>query len=855
MSASEELRAPLTAAHSDGDGDEKLIRDRFAENDRRGRVSSLHQHNVRRRQMSKSVLTSTSIDHGDISLVEPLVPPSESAMVLNRNVIRFRLWYLVWILTVASVTAVILHFVCKEGKLVDCFFVAINGVTGSGLSTIHISKFSSASQWTVLLSIQLGSFTLASLLPIIIRIHYHRQKLPRHLQPGVFDLSQYRRVPLLLVEYKALLLLRNIVLLYNLGCYLLYFTIILIWTYSSSERQDRVHSVLQREGTTYAATSIPFFVSFVTISAYTNTGFTVTRDSLSAFKDNELFLFCINMLVLHGNVLFPIFLRWIIIGLNGFAEKQSSRKVYFRYLLFRGRDLYHNLFTSQQTWLLLLMQVFAIWVQAILTLLAAYGHHSREERNAAFFTAVNTRHAGFSVYSLQEFKSATLLLIILMMFLAPAPFIAIMESSNKQKDFEYVDNKLARRLRRTVRDRSERAVILEDTTALERNEGSTPTAPSCSTDVRRTTGNVDSEYSNTSGGMSVLSNVYQQSGRALNIQLARTATLHSDHLGPKHWNNEELCVWLESSLGLPEVSRLAREGLLDGGSAAIMDKLDWEELGASKIDSVKIMSAWRTQLRLQEQFEGSDDEEDSADFRLDTRLYLMMKYPDKKVPLRVKVRERLRSIGHGMQHLACRAISPSMLRDVAFLWLMAFMVSLFEDFNGSNNTEYLFKNGTTVKGPTDDEDDADSYVNDTKMFYLMFELVSAFGNVGLSLGSLKNPFSGLAFSAELGAASKVVVMLVEVVGRTRELPRRVDCSLSMPSTSDLERFYVDVDDPLMETTHENNRDNSIVISDEPHTRTITKETEPEDGSGTDETAFEDTEIMECGSVNGFEEGN
>ena len=31
------------------------------------------------------------------------------------------------------------------------------------------------------------------------------------------------------------------------------------------------------------------------------------------------------------------------------------------------------------------------------------------------------------------------------------------------------------------------------------------------------------------------------------------------------------------------------------------------------------MSAWRTQLRLQEQFEGSDDEEDSADFRLDTR--------------------------------------------------------------------------------------------------------------------------------------------------------------------------------------------------------------------------------------------
>ena len=67
--------------------------------------------------------------------------------------------------------------------------------------------------------------------------------------------------------------------------------------------------------------------------------------------------FCLNMLILHGNVMYPIVLRWSIIFMSAITPKSWSRKVYFRYLLLNGRHLHSNLFGSQQTWLLLIQQV------------------------------------------------------------------------------------------------------------------------------------------------------------------------------------------------------------------------------------------------------------------------------------------------------------------------------------------------------------------------------------------------------------------------------------------------------------------------------------------------------------------
>ena len=96
-------------------------------------------------------------------------------------------------------------------------------------------------------------------------------------------------------------------------------------------------------------------------------------------------------LALVGNTFFPILLRWTIILLNRLARDDSSRKVYFRYLLINGRSHYSHLFTSQETWLLLFVQITFLSFQAL------WLNYLGEDvnMNKAIFESINTRKLTF----------------------------------------------------------------------------------------------------------------------------------------------------------------------------------------------------------------------------------------------------------------------------------------------------------------------------------------------------------------------------------------------------------------------------------------------------------------------------
>ena len=79
----------------------------------------------------------------------------------------------------------------------------------------------------------------------------------------------------------------------------------------------------------------------------------------------------------------------------------------------------------------------------------------------------------------------------------------------------------------------------------------------------------------------------------------------------------------------------------------------------------------------------------------------------------------------------------------------------------------------------------------------MFEIVSCFGNVGLTLGvTVDDPdLAGMAFSAQVNGISKIMLMLVMVVGRTRGMPTRMDAafttSRSLSKEEILKKVYHD----------------------------------------------------------------
>ena len=65
----------------------------------------------------------------------------------------------------------------------------------------------------------------------------------------------------------------------------------------------------------------------------------------------------------------------------------------------------------------------------------------------------------------------------------------------------------------------------------------------------------------------------------------------------------------------------------------------------------------------------------------------------------------------------------------------------------------------------------------TLVVFLVFELVSAFGGIGLSLGLPTDNFS---FSGAFGPLSKLVVIIIMVRGRHRGLPVAVDRASKCP---------------------------------------------------------------------------
>ena len=88
---------------------------------------------------------------------------------------------------------------------------------------------------------------------------------------------------------------------------------------------------------------------------------------------------------------------------------------------------------------------------------------------------------------------------------------------------------------------------------------------------------------------------------------------------------------------------------------------------------------------------------------------------------------------------------------------------------------------------------------DQALFPVLFELVSAFGNVGLSMGTYahtddaSDPLFSCSFAADLNTGSQALLVLTMIIGRCRAFPSRVDSSLALHYTTEAELLR-DLDD-------------------------------------------------------------
>ena len=93
--------------------------------------------------------------------------------------------------------------------------------------------------------------------------------------------------------------------------------------------------------------------------------------------------------------------------------------------------------------------------------------------------------------------------------------------------------------------------------------------------------------------------------------------------------------------------------------------------------------------------------------------------------------------------------------DLWFIFLGMFIIAIVEGHRLGNTTEYAFN-----------------------LFSVLFEIVSAYGTVGLSLGF---PSTNASFSAQFKTISKLVIIAMQVRGRHRGLPYELDRAVLLPS--------------------------------------------------------------------------
>ena len=93
--------------------------------------------------------------------------------------------------------------------------------------------------------------------------------------------------------------------------------------------------------------------------------------------------------------------------------------------------------------------------------------------------------------------------------------------------------------------------------------------------------------------------------------------------------------------------------------------------------------------------------------------------------------------------------------DLWYIFLGLFIIAIAEGNRLSNTNEYAFT-----------------------LFSVLFEIVSAYGTVGLSLGY---PGIDASFSAEFSVVSKLVIIAMQIRGRHRGLPYELDRAVLLPS--------------------------------------------------------------------------
>lgn len=206
--------------------------------------------------------------------------------------------------------------------------------------------------------------------------------------------------------------------------------------------------------------------TFLTISSFTNSGFTLTNDNLIGLSNSPLAYIILSLLIIFGNTALPFGLRYFTKMIKHFTRSSTFERIkmffnninhvqYYedrwekfhqdmKYILKYPRYVTSHIFSKYETYFLtwivfgLYFIEFMFFVVSSLSRKRLYNNYSVSQLiGIGYFQSISTRSAGFNIINIRSLNQGLLVIIVLMMYISAAPFVSTLYKSGQHKIRKY----------------------------------------------------------------------------------------------------------------------------------------------------------------------------------------------------------------------------------------------------------------------------------------------------------------------------------------------------------------------------------------------------------------------------------
>lgn len=637
-----------------------------------------------------------------------------------------------------------LFYWCNEDMtFTDALYSSVSNISQAGLSICNWPNLKFSSHVVSLFLMFAGSMPFLSCVPPLLRrYNFRKQNQVFNMRPTYIPQRlQYQWS----LEYQALGKVVTVVLVY-VFCNLL-FGFWLLVAYFAWDDGGRVSANRAWEAL------------YLTISSFHNNGLVISPNSVEQYKADVFPLYVSGFLILLGNTAYPIALRLILMA--GRYLSKEDKEVY-TFLLDHPRRCFTHLFPVAHTlWLFCMVCVLTTFTLLVIIWQDGDGspamHGTHYIFSNAWYQAVSARTAGLNSVDLYRLTLTSNFCICVCMYISTSPTVVIMRYTNDllpmedtqagaKEAFEaQINAQRNAQLLAARRHTSKDIQGMENHLALLENNSKTVSFNPSAANRARFSGLEDTKQLNN----------LTCTGRIQSVSPKKNDTTF--------FNSERETVLIEENdlaNGTGLTNKTDKDILAHTNTGAQQAK------SSSKYNNQPASSAsvasYASQRALEEERAAMDDVLDVVDI--------------------TGIAEGVEMFNDSSPNTVKEQAKRYMLQHTVYLVVVLFFILVFEQNhfdNSKKDDELLEEHGEEIV--------RDAYDN-LQFFKVIYEMASAYGTVGLSLGGKstdRQKYVDGSYSAIWVWQSKLLLCFVMFLGKLRGMPDSIDPSVAVRMRKDV----------------------------------------------------------------------